>query len=83
MIRNSANNILKNSLIFGKTGTTNNGLDNWYIASDGERFYAIWFGVDSARENKELKLYGSNSAFRIFQYFISYRAKQLRDFYCL
>lgn len=82
-IRNSANNILKNSLIFGKTGTTNNGLDNWYIASDGERFYAIWFGVDSARENKELKLYGSNSAFRIFQYFISYRAKQLRDFYCL
>lgn len=82
-IRNTANKILKNSLIFGKTGTTNNGLDNWYIASDGERFYAIWFGVDSARENKELKLYGSNSAFKIFQYFISYRAKQLRDFYCL
>lgn len=82
-IRNSANAILKHSLIFGKTGTTNNGLDNWYIASDGERFYGIWFGVDSAREARELKLYGSNSAFRIFQYFISYRAKQLRDFYCL
>lgn len=82
-IRNAANKIIKNSLIFGKTGTTNNGLDNWYIASDGDKFYINWFGVDSKRENKELRLYGSNSAFKIFQYFISYRGKQLRDFYCL
>jgi len=82
-IRRAANKILKNSMIFGKTGTTNNGLDNWYIASDGEKFFVTWFGVDSARENKELRLYGSNSAFKIFQYFISYRGKQIRDFYCL
>jgi penicillin-binding protein 1B len=82
-IRLAANDIIKNSLIFGKTGTTNNGLDNWYIASDGDKFYINWFGVDSKRENKELRLYGSNSAFKIFQYFISYRGKQLRDFYCL
>ncbi|MEX0799291.1 MAG: hypothetical protein WD025_07590, partial [Bacteriovoracaceae bacterium] len=77
-----AGKVIKQSLIFGKTGTTNKGLDNWYIAFDGQNFYAIWFGVDSAREGKDLKLYGSNSAFKIFQNFIQYRGKQVSEFFC-
>lgn len=77
-----AGDVIKQSLIFGKTGTTNNGLDNWYIAFDGQNFYSIWFGVDSAREGKKLHLYGSNSSFKIFQDFIQYRGKQVSDFRC-
>jgi len=78
----AAGKIIKQSLIFGKTGTTNNGLDNWYIAFDGQNFYAIWFGVDSRREGKNLRLYGSNSSFAIFQNFIQYRGKQVSEFLC-
>ena len=81
-ISNSAGSIIKQSLIFGKTGTTNNGLDSWYVAFDGQNFYAIWFGVDSDRAGKDLRLYGSNSAFAIFQNFIQYRAKRISEFYC-
>lgn len=81
-IAHVAGDVLKQSLIFGKTGTSNNGLDNWYIAYDGQNFYSIWFGVDSEREGKELKLYGSNSAFKIFQDFIQYRGKQVSEFFC-
>ncbi len=77
-----AGDVIKSSLIFGKTGTTNNGLDNWYIAFDGQNFYATWFGVDSQRAGKKLRLYGSNSAFRIFQNFIQYRGKQVSEFVC-
>lgn len=77
-----AGKVIRQSLIFGKTGTTNNGLDNWYIAYDGQNFYAIWFGVDSRRDEENLKLYGANSAFRIFQDFIQYRGKQVAEFHC-
>lgn len=81
-ISHAAGSIIKQSLIFGKTGTTNNGLDSWYIAFDGQNFFAIWFGVDSERAGKELRLYGSNSAFAIFQNFIQYRAKRISEFIC-
>ena len=77
-----AGDVIRQSLIFGKTGTTNNGLDNWYIAYDGQNFYAIWFGVDSGRSGKDLRLYGANSSFRIFQDFIHFRGKQVSEFFC-
>ena len=73
---------MKNVLIFGKTGTTNNGLDNWYIAFDGKVFYAIWFGVDSDRKDKRLRLAGATSAYRIFQDFQTNRGKQIYELYC-
>lgn len=81
-ISNVANETIKQVMLFGKTGTTNSGLDNWYIAFDGKVFYAIWFGVDGDRKNKKLKLSGASSAFRIFQDFIEYRGKQIYELYC-
>ena len=77
-----SNEVMKNVLIFGKTGTTNNGLDNWYIAFDGKVFYAIWFGVDSDRKDKRLRLAGATSAYRIFQDFQTNRGKQIYELYC-
>jgi len=75
-------NIIKEILLFGKTGTTNNGLDNWYIAFDGKVFYAVWFGVDGDRKDKKLRLAGATSAYRIFQNFQLYRGKQITELYC-
>lgn len=77
-----SNKVMKNVLIFGKTGTTNNGLDNWYIAFDGKVFYAVWFGVDSQRKDKKLRLAGATSAYRIFQKFQTNRGKQIYELYC-
>ncbi len=73
---------IKEIMMFGKTGTTNKGLDNWYVAFDGKVFYAIWYGVDSQRAGKTLRLAGATSAFRIFQNFQLYRGKQLYELYC-
>jgi len=72
----------RNALIFGKTGTSNNGLDNWYFAFDGRTYYTIWFGVDSERQDKNLRLTGANSAFAIFQDFINHRGKQITEIHC-
>lgn len=74
--------LIKEILLFGKTGTTNQGLDNWYIAFDGKVFYAVWFGVDADRKNKKLRLAGATSAYRIFQNFQLYRGKQITELYC-
>jgi len=81
-VARSANKLLKKILIFGKTGTTNNGLDNWYIAFDGRQFFVIWFGVDSERQDKKMRLSGASTSFRIFQRFLDYRGKQLNELYC-
>lgn len=77
-----ANKTLKQVMMFGKTGTTNSGLDNWYVAFDGKTFYAIWFGVDANRKDKKLRLSGASSAFRIFQNFLQFRGKQIYELYC-
>ncbi len=73
---------LKNAYIFGKTGTTNNGLDNWYFAYDGKEVYVIWFGVDSDRNKHDLRISGASTAFMIFQDFINNRGKQISEILC-
>ena len=77
-----AKDALKNAFIFGKTGTTNNGLDNWYFAFDGKQIYVIWFGVDSKRSDTNLRLTGAISSFMIFQDFINNRGKLVSEILC-
>jgi penicillin-binding protein 1B len=73
---------LKNSLIFGKTGTSNKGLDNWYLAFDGSQMFVIWFGVETNRDEVNLRLSGTTSAFLIFQDFINARGKEISEVIC-
>jgi penicillin-binding protein 1B len=73
---------LKNAYVFGKTGTTNNGLDNWYFAFDGKRVYVIWFGVESQRDKYDLRLSGAVSSYLIFQNFMNSRGKQISEVVC-
>jgi penicillin-binding protein 1B len=77
-----ADKLIKSTRIFGKTGTTNNGLDAWFIADDGEFFYVTWIGLETKRQDEELNLYGAGSAFKIFQNYLEYRGKQIPEFYC-
>lgn len=73
---------LSHALVFGKTGTSNNGLDNWYFAFDGRQLYVFWFGVESERDKTNLRISGASTAFRMFQDFINYRGKQVSEVYC-
>ena len=73
---------LSHALVFGKTGTSNNGLDNWYFAFDGRQLYVFWFGVESKRDETNLRISGASTAFRMFQDFIIYRGKQVSEVYC-
>lgn len=73
---------LKNAYIFGKTGTTNKGLDNWYFAFDGKQIYVIWYGVESSRDKYDIRISGASTSFMIFQDFIHHRGKQIAEIHC-
>lgn len=77
-----ASNIIKEVNLFGKTGTSNKGLDNWYVAFDGEQLYVTWLGVESQRSSKKVRLSGATSAYRIFQEFILLRGRRVAEVYC-
>ncbi|MCK5883295.1 MAG: transglycosylase domain-containing protein [Bacteriovoracaceae bacterium] len=81
-IRKVVEGHLKNLRFFGKTGTSNNGLDNWYIAFDGKLLSVIWVGYEGDRSKAKLQLYGAGTAFRIYQHFITWRAKRFNDLSC-
>lgn len=73
---------LKNALVFGKTGTSNNGLDNWYYAFDGENSYILWFGVESKRNESSLRVTGASSSYLILQDYLNNRGKQVSEVHC-
>lgn len=68
---------------FGKTGTSNNGFDSWFVGFDGREVLATWVGLEGPRDKeKEFKLYGSNSAFVIYRNFYRYRGKLFNEMPC-
>lgn len=67
---------------FGKTGTSNNGLDNWYVFFDGKSLGVIWVGLEGSRINEDLPLYGGSTAFRIYQDFYRDRGKRFNQLTC-
>ena len=67
---------------FGKTGTSNNGLDNWFVSFDGSELGVIWVGHEGDRKNKKLPFYGSNTSFRVFNAFNRTRGKRFNDLAC-
>lgn len=68
---------------FGKTGTSNNGNHNWFIGFDGRSLYVLWVGASGVKSKDPLKLYGSTTAFRIFQNYLVERGKTFQVFDCL
>lgn len=82
-IRRSVSRDLKDQRFFGKTGTTNNGYDNWFVGFDGNKLFVIWTGHEGVRDNKKsLPLYGSSTSFKIFQETILFSGKRLGAMNC-
>lgn len=81
-IRYRVNKKLRNLEFFGKTGTSNNGLDNWFVAFDGTDVTIIWTGHEGKRDIKDLKLYGGSTSFEIFNNFYKDRGKRFSSLVC-
>lgn len=78
-IRKVVKGPLKQLRFFGKTGTSNNGYDNWYVFFDGSTLGIIWVGYEGRRTGKNLNIYGGTTAFKIFQDYFLNSGKRFYD----
>ncbi|MDD0854770.1 transglycosylase domain-containing protein [Halobacteriovorax sp. GB3] len=81
-IRRVVGKSLKDMRFFGKTGTTNQGYDNWYVSFDGVNLGLFWVGYEGKRDGDELKLYGSTTAFKVFNDFSRDKGKRFNELNC-
>lgn len=81
-VENVVDAVMQKLRFFGKTGTTNNGYDNWYVAFDGKNLSIVWVGYEGERNTKSLGLYGSTTAFNVFQNYYRDRGKRFQQFGC-
>ena len=81
-VENSVDAVMQKLHFFGKTGTTNNGYDNWYVAFDGKNLSVVWVGYEGERKTKSLGLYGATTAFNVFQNYYRDRGKRFFQFGC-
>lgn len=81
-VEHAVDAIMQKLRFFGKTGTTNNGYDNWYVAFDGKNLSIVWVGYEGERKTKSLGLYGATTAFNVFQNYYRDHGKRFQQFSC-
>ena len=63
----SARRLGAQGIFAGKTGTTNDGRDAWFVGFSPRLLVAVWVGFD---DNRGLNLSGSSAALPIFSDFV-------------
>ncbi len=83
-IKNHVGPILGELAFFGKTGTTNNGMDNWFVFFDGATLGIVWTGVEKRDViNKNFRSSGASTSFGIFKKSYEARGKRFQELRCL
>ncbi|WP_413110346.1 penicillin-binding protein 1B [Thaumasiovibrio sp. DFM-14] len=62
--------LAKTYQLAGKTGTTDNNRDSWYVGIDGREVVTVWLGRD---DNRNINLTGSTGALPVYRNYITRR----------
>jgi penicillin-binding protein 1B len=68
--------------IFAKTGTSDDGRNNWVVMIDQEHVVVVWLGVESGEIPKELKLSGAKATFPIASEFLLRGSRRIKQLHC-
>jgi penicillin-binding protein 1B len=77
-----SSDLFKSFSFFGKTGTTNKALDNWFVGYTNRELFIAWTGQETNRDKTRLVASGSTTSYRIYEYFMKYRGKRLSILDC-
>ncbi|MGL6260941.1 penicillin-binding protein 1B [Vibrio sp. WXL210] len=69
----SLNALGRNYQLAGKTGTTNDNRDSWYVGIDGRELVTVWIGRG---DNGKTKLTGTTGALPVYQHYLKGRGPQ-------
>ena len=73
---------LGNARFFGKTGTSNRSLDNWFIFYDGQELGVFWLGHRGKKDIPSLRTSGAGSSFEILKGYLLARGKRIGELTC-